>query len=442
MTETDVELLERFAATHDEGAFAEVVRRHLGLVYATALRRLGGDTHLAQDVAQAVFTDLARKAPAVAGHRVLGGWLHTSTVFAAAKVVRAEQRRRRREEAAHAMQISDQDHSPGAEWSEMRPLLDGALQRLAEKDRDALVLRFFENRGFDDIAAQLQTSAGAARMRVERALEKLRVQLARRGVHSTAAALALTLSTNALAAPPAGLALAVTGAALSGAASGAGAMTVFGVLAMTKIQLGITATLLAAGLGTIGVQRHERSELRTTVEEAAAPSETASAVRAGIARLSQQAGEVAALRAAAAERERVQEETAALRERWRELEARRAAPRNAARNVSGAPEPGSPYLDSRELDSFPQPVTPSAPVYPSALHSSRIPGEVRLALTVNAEGEVVDVELIDATHPEFALAAVEAVQTWTFKPAQKGGVPVGTRVVLPISFTIADSTWF
>src|SRR5436189_6234372 len=93
----DAELLRHYAEEGVEDAFAELVRRHVNLVYSAALRQVNGDAHLAADATQLVFTDLARKADSLVGHRVLAGWLFTSTRFAAAKLVRGERRRHARE---------------------------------------------------------------------------------------------------------------------------------------------------------------------------------------------------------------------------------------------------------------------------------------------------------------------------------------------------------
>src|SRR5882672_9164967 len=125
--ENDASLLRRFARDRADDAFAELVRRHLGLVYAAALRQVGGDAHLAQDVAQLVFTDLARKASALAGRDTLAGWLHTSTHHAAANAVRAERRRHKREEEAHAMQELSNDAPSDNAWAQVRPVLDDTL---------------------------------------------------------------------------------------------------------------------------------------------------------------------------------------------------------------------------------------------------------------------------------------------------------------------------
>ena len=163
----DTELLNRYATQRDEAAFAELVRRHLDHVYSTALRLVGGDTHFAEDVAQMVFTDLARKAKSLRRYAALSGWLHTSARFAAAKVVRSEQRRRQREQTALTMPATSV--TPASQWEQLRPVLDQAIGELSDADRDALLLRYFEKKPFADIGAALGLSENAARMRVDRA---------------------------------------------------------------------------------------------------------------------------------------------------------------------------------------------------------------------------------------------------------------------------------
>ena len=257
----DTALLRRYAEDHSEAAFAELVRRHLNLVYAVALRQCGGDAHLAQDVAQHVFTDLARKAAALASRPVLSGWLHRATQFAATDVVRAERRRRIREQEAHAMQ--ELNRHPGAEpdWDRLRPVLDQAVNELGERDRDAVMLRFIEGRGFADIGAALRLSEDAARMRVDRALDKLRGLLVRRGITSTTAALAVVLANQAGVAAPAGLAATVTGAALAGAAATGGAVGLgafLGFMSTTKI----TSVLVVGAFLATAVAVYEVSASR------------------------------------------------------------------------------------------------------------------------------------------------------------------------------------
>ncbi len=137
----DSELLRRYAENRSEAAFAELVKRRVSLVYSVALRQVGQDTHLAEDVTQKVFADLARKASALASRPVLSGWLCRSAQFAASDVVRAERRRRAREEANHLMHESPiGPASDAADWDKLRPVIDEAMAELGDEDRDAVAL--------------------------------------------------------------------------------------------------------------------------------------------------------------------------------------------------------------------------------------------------------------------------------------------------------------
>jgi RNA polymerase sigma factor (sigma-70 family) len=203
----DAELLRAYAKDRSEPAFAELVRRHINLVYSVALRNLAGDTQLAEDVTQQVFTALAQKAGALSHHAVLGGWLYRCTQFAAAKTVRSERRRRWREQEAEAMHASSA--SPEPEWEKLRPTLDRLIGELDERDRDAVWLRFVANQSYADIGTRLGLSENAARMRVDRALAKIYQRLTRDGITSSLAALGTALSGQARSIAPAGLAGAV-----------------------------------------------------------------------------------------------------------------------------------------------------------------------------------------------------------------------------------------
>ena len=178
----DAQLLSRYVHERREDGFAALVQRHLPLVYHAALRQLAGDARGAEDVAQVVFTDLARKAPALLRHPLLAGWLHAGTRRAVAQHRRAAARRTARHRAAHAMTAPlEPEAAPAAgettPWAELRPVIDDALAALSARDREAVLLRFFEERPFAEVGAQLGLREDAARMRVERALEKLRRQL-------------------------------------------------------------------------------------------------------------------------------------------------------------------------------------------------------------------------------------------------------------------------
>jgi RNA polymerase sigma factor (sigma-70 family) len=200
----DSELLAQYAIRRDEGSFAELARRHIDHVYSTALRLVGGDTHLAEDVTQAVFVDLARKASSLRECRALSGWLHTSTRYAAAKLVRTEQRRREREQTIVAMTHDPSSSEP--EWEQVRSVLDDSISELCAPDRDALLLRFFERKAFAEIGSLLGLSENAARMRVHRAVDKLRERLSARGITSTSGALGAVLTMHAVGFAPTGLA--------------------------------------------------------------------------------------------------------------------------------------------------------------------------------------------------------------------------------------------
>jgi RNA polymerase sigma factor (sigma-70 family) len=227
----DASLLREFAQTGTESAFAELVRRHIDLVHSAALRQVAGDAHRAEDVTQAVFVELARQARRLASHRSLAGWLYTTARHVAARNQRTEQRRLAREQSAHAM--NDVPGSPPPDWAELRPLLDEAMHRLSAADREAVVLRVFQNQPLAAVGGALGVSENAARMRVDRALERLRQELARRGVVSTAAALASVLGAHAVTPAPTALAAAVSAAAWTIPAASWGTLAALGEFTAT-----------------------------------------------------------------------------------------------------------------------------------------------------------------------------------------------------------------
>jgi RNA polymerase sigma factor (sigma-70 family) len=257
----DSELLKCYAETRSEAAFAELVQRHIDLVYSAALRQVGGDAHLAKDVTQTVFADLARKASSFTPS-ILAGWLYTSTRFAAAKMIRTEQRRQAREQEAYSMEELLREAAPEPSWDQIRPVLDEAMHELAESERNAVLLRYFEGRQLNEVGARLGLSEDAARKRVGRALEKLRGFLARRGVISSTAALSAVFAANAVSAAPAGLAVHIAGAAVATAATTAGTtLTVLKIMGMTKLKLGIVSAVVVATVAIPLVVQH-RSELK------------------------------------------------------------------------------------------------------------------------------------------------------------------------------------
>lgn len=147
----DAELLRQYAVSGTETAFAELVRRHVNLIYRAALRQLDGDAHRAAEVAQIVFTLLARKAATVARHPTPAGWLYTTTYFTVQRLRREDRRRRFREREAYLMHNVSGSEEYAADWDRLRPALDQAMQDLNERDRDALIARFFLGSSFNEI---------------------------------------------------------------------------------------------------------------------------------------------------------------------------------------------------------------------------------------------------------------------------------------------------
>lgn len=245
---SDAELLRRYADAHDERAFAELVERHLPLVYAAACRRVGGRAALAEEVAQHVFCDLARRSRALVAHTSLIGWLYRSTRYASIDALRVE--RRRAELAVRAAALAEAPATrESLDWERLRPLIDAAVDGLKATDREVVLMRYFYSLSFGEIGSRLGLSENAARMRAERSLDKLKSLLARRGLTSTSAALAAALGTEACAAVPRGIAVGVTQAAVAFAPSTA-TLAATGVL-MGKLTVPALSGLIAAGLTAV-----------------------------------------------------------------------------------------------------------------------------------------------------------------------------------------------
>src|SRR5688572_29574286 len=159
MTDTDSELLARYARNGAEESFAEIVRRHLDLVHSAALRQVRSP-QLAEEVAQSTFIKLARQAQQLAPDTILTAWLYQVTRREAIDVVRREARRCLREQIATEMNAMN---ATASDWTHIEPLLDEAMHALDDTDRTAVLLRYFENKSLREVGATLGTSENAAR---------------------------------------------------------------------------------------------------------------------------------------------------------------------------------------------------------------------------------------------------------------------------------------
>jgi RNA polymerase sigma factor (sigma-70 family) len=243
----DSDLLAEYARTGSEAAFRTLVERHLNLVHGSALRQLS-EPHLAEEVTQAVFILLARKAQTLGRKTVLVGWLFRTTRFVASHARRTEHRRRRREQEAFEMQNMA---STKGEWERIAPVLDEALEKLGKHERNAVLLRFVEGHNHREVGAALGLTEEAARKRVDRALEKLRGFFAGRGFTISATALGALLLAGAAKAAPAGLLNVIASGAITGGK--AAASTLPPIVAQTieawrwaKVKLVATSTLVGA----------------------------------------------------------------------------------------------------------------------------------------------------------------------------------------------------
>ena len=247
----DLQLLRNYAAQGSEDAFRMVLERYVGLVYGSALRQVG-NPHFAEEITQAVFLILARKAGSLPSGTLIGGWLFRTTQFVAARALRDEVRRQRREkEAAQMETVSSSSSGSGVRetrWEEIAPRLDDALAHLRESDRAAILLRFFQQKDLAELGCALGTSENTAAKRVSRALEKLRVFLARRGAVATGAALAALLTQNAAQAAPTGLA----GSTLAAVTAKAGSTTTL-LLAKAALKSMFYGKACAAGVASVAL---------------------------------------------------------------------------------------------------------------------------------------------------------------------------------------------
>ena len=269
MNETDLELLTRYRERHAEDAFAELVRRHLDLVFSAALRQVRSP-QLAEEVSQSVFTDLARQANQLAPDTILSAWLYAVARRTAIDVVRREARRQKREQLAMELSIMNAD---SANWSQIEPILDEAMETLDATERSAVLMRYFENKSLREVGQALGTTEEAARKRVSRGVESLQEFFTKRGVTAGAGGLAVAISANAVQGAPLGLSAAIAttalGSTLTATTTAGVTATISKAIVMTTLQKTVIGIILvsAAGVGIyearqVSLVRQENNALK------------------------------------------------------------------------------------------------------------------------------------------------------------------------------------
>jgi len=262
MSDDDRQLLRRYCREGADDAFAELVRRHVDLVYSAALRQVRS-AQLAEEVAQSVFLSLARAANRLTPDTVLASWLYRVAQRTAINVVRREARRQAREQIATEMNALS---TTAANWIEIEPLLDEAMFALDDDDRTAVLLRYFENKSLREVGVALGTSENAAQKRLARAVERLRDFFARRRVSIGATGLVLVISANAVQAAPAGLAITISTVLAGTTFATSTTAAAVNAIAMTTLQKTLVATALAVALGTGIYEARQASQSRREAE--------------------------------------------------------------------------------------------------------------------------------------------------------------------------------
>jgi RNA polymerase sigma factor (sigma-70 family) len=263
MISDDMALVQGYAQSNSERAFSALVSKHVNLVYSVALRQVR-DPHLAEEITQSVFIILARKAKSLSPKTILSGWLCRTARYVSADTLKIQRRRQIREQESQ-MQSSLNQPEPYV-WNQIAPLLDDALNCLGEKEHDAVVLRFFDGKELKQVGAAMGTTEDAARMRVNRGVEKLREFFTKKGVTLSATAITGAVAANSVQAAPIALATTISTTVLAGMLTSTAIATKTAVTTMnwmtTKTISAMLATALAAGTGTYLVQQREANLLR------------------------------------------------------------------------------------------------------------------------------------------------------------------------------------
>jgi RNA polymerase sigma factor (sigma-70 family) len=276
MMTDDMDLVREYARNGSEQSFATLVSRYVNLAYSVAVRQVH-DIHLAEEVTQAVFIILARKAGSLDSKTILPAWLCRTAQYAAADALKTQRRRQWREQEIHMQSVLNHNESNYWDWTEIAPVLDTAMGQLGEKDHSAIVLRFFEGKDLKAVGAALGVSENAAKTRVSRATEKLRKFFVRRGITLSAVAITSAISANSIQAAPIGLATSVTVAVTKGTTVTTSTLTLIKttlkIMAWTKLKTAavvITVAILAVGSTTVALRATTR--VKPPIEASPSPT--------------------------------------------------------------------------------------------------------------------------------------------------------------------------
>jgi RNA polymerase sigma factor (sigma-70 family) len=416
----DWQLLKSYGRDDSQDAFTEIVRRHVNLVYSAALRQMR-EAELARDVTQLVFANLARRAKSLKPKGTLAGWLYRDASFTSREILRRERRRVAREQEAVAMQDIEMSH----DWARIQRGLDDALSQLGQTDRDAVLLRFFGQCSLKDVGSALGMEEDTARKRVSRALEKLRLLLARQGITTTNDALSSALTTHAVQIAPAGLAAGILATSLTGSAAATGTSTFIELLTMTtKVKATIAALAVAATVGTpLYLQRAENKSLRVQNQALLAENSQLAALKAENEQLSNRvllAANNSLPEEQQAELNRLRGEVARLR-----TEANQAQPLRQQGNRARPAQGGDAAVDNSNADAFlaflGEPVQPPPDVNP-AYSQQGIMNAVQQAAQL-AGISLKKVEIETSEFPFLAAAAWESEADYQKFKAQFKNMP-------------------
>ncbi|QJE95336.1 RNA polymerase sigma factor [Luteolibacter luteus] len=273
----DHDLIREFANNRSEQAFRRLVDRHCDLVYSVA-SRVTGNPDLARDVSQQVFSKLAARPKSIPDSLPLAAWFHRTTRSLAIDLVRSEQARKQREIAHSTSPVMNSEPAP--DWSRLEPVIDALIDELPEIDRRAVVMRFYEKRSHGAIGAALGLSEDATRKRLDRALDRLRSLLAKRGIATSSAALATVLPAHAITPAPAGLSSSISSTALSSATLATVQTSTLIALMTHKATIAGASLLLLAGVTAVTIPKLGDNKQAAAQSASLTPSEK-SAARSG-----------------------------------------------------------------------------------------------------------------------------------------------------------------